>query len=110
MIVSFFLLPADMPDFMLNATNRFVTAEIVGGQAATSAIPWQVSVQKFNNHICGATILSGTILLSAASCYDGTGYSIGGLSIRAGSLKLSSGGQVCNMCTYILTILSGHFS
>ena len=100
-----FFLPADMPDFMLNA-NRFVTAEIVGGQPAPSEIPWQVSVQKFNNHICGATILSGTILLSAASCYDGTGYSIGGLSIRAGSLKLSSGGQVCNMRTYILIILS----
>ena len=104
MIVSFFFLPADMPDFMLNA-NRFVTAEIVGGQAATSAIPWQVSVQKFNNHICGAIILSGTILLSAASCYDGTGFSLGGLSIRAGSLKLPSGGQVCNS-VHVLIILS----
>ena len=87
-----------MPDFMLNA-NRFVTAEIVGGQAATSAITWQVSVQKFNNHICGATILDGKTLLSAASCYHGSNYAIGGLSIRTGSLELSSGGQVCNICT-----------
>ena len=90
----------------MTGSSRLNPSEIVGGQPAPSEIPWQVSVQKFNNHICGATILSGTILLSAASCYDGTGYSIGGLSIRAGSLKLSSGGQVCNMRTYILIILS----
>ena len=90
-----FSLLAGMPDFML-AANRFVTAEIVEGENASSPIPWQVSVQKYHNHICGATILNGKTLLSAASCYSGTGYSIAGLSIRAGSLKLSSGGQVCN--------------
>ena len=95
---------ASMPNFMTE-TNRFDPAEIVGGKPAPSPIPWQVSVQKFNNHICGASILSGTILLSAASCYNGTGFSLGGLSIRAGSLKLLSGGQVCNS-VYILIILS----
>ena len=95
-----FSLLAGMPDFML-AANRFVTAEIVEGENASSPIPWQVSVQKYHNHICGATILNGKTLLSAASCYPGD-YSIGGLSIRAGSLKLSSGGQVCNS-VYILS-------
>ena len=93
-----FFLPADMPQFMIDAT-RFVQARIVGGQTADSPIPWQVSVQKFNNHICGATILDGKTLLSAASCYHGSNYAIGGLSIRTGSLELSSGGQVCNICT-----------
>ena len=95
-----------MPNFMLNA-NRFVTAEIVGGEneKPDSPIPWQVSVQEYNTHICGATILNGKTLLSAASCYlapPGANYSIGGLSIRAGSLKLSSGGQVCDS-VYILS-------
>ena len=90
-----FFLPANIPADFISAA-RFVTAEIVGGQKPNSTIPWQVSVQKYNNHICGATILNGKTLLSAASCYHGTGYSIRGLSIRAGSLKLSSGGQVCN--------------
>ena len=81
------------------------TGRIVGGEKSNSTIPWQVSVQKYNNHICGATILNGKTLLSAASCYSGTGYSIAGLSIRAGSLKLSSGGQVCNS-VYILIFFS----
>ena len=91
---------ADIPSFMLG------TGRIVGGEK-NSTIPWQVSVQKYNNHICGATILNGKTLLSAASCYHDTGYEIGGLSIRAGSLKLSSGGQVCNSVYTLIEILWG---
>ena len=89
-----FFLPADMPDFMLNAA-RFVPAEIVGGGDAPSPIPWQVSVQFNNVHFCGATILDKKTLLSAASCFYGKFDSTNGISIRAGSVHKSDGGQVC---------------
>ena len=74
-------------------TARFVPAEIVGGEGAPSPIPWQVSVQSNNVHFCGATILDKLTLLSAASCFYGN--STNGISIRAGSVHKSDGGQVC---------------
>ena len=67
-------------------------------------------MQRYNSHICGATIIDDKVLLSAASCFydddDDTaddfddfnsndyGYSIKGLTIRAGSIAKSYGGQV----------------
>ena len=89
-----FFSPASMPYFMLNAA-RFVPAEIVGGGDAPSPIPWQVSVQFNNVHFCGATILDKKTLLSAASCFYGKFDSTNGISIRAGSVHKSDGGQVC---------------
>ena len=88
----FFFLPAHMPNFMLEAA-RFVPAKIVGGKDATLPIPWQVSVQNNSDHFCGATILDKMTLLSAASCFYGN--STNGISIRAGSVHKSDGGQVC---------------
>jgi hypothetical protein len=70
---------ANMPWFMKNADR------IVGGQEAPSSIPWQVSKQ----YGCSGTILDSTTVLSAAHC----SFYIGE-SIRAGSLKRTSGGQV----------------
>ena len=81
-----------MPYFMLNAA-RIVPAEIVGGKDAPSPIPWQVSVQSNNVHFCGGTILDKMTILSAASCFYGN--STNEISIRAGSVLNSVGGQVC---------------
>ena len=89
---------AHLPTFMTtdDATdNRFKPAKIVGGQIAPSPIPWQVSVQIGGSHFCGGTILDTYTILSAAHCFDGFGGVLDGLSIRAGTIKLSSGGQVC---------------
>ena len=77
--------------------NRFMPAEIVGGQIAPSPIAWQVSVQLEGTHICGGTILDAYTILSAAHCFDGFGDSVEGFYIRAGSRKWSSGGQVCQL-------------
>jgi hypothetical protein len=69
-------------------------------------------VQRYNSHICGATIIDDKVLLSAASCFYNEEdldtaddlddfqfkdykYSIKGLTIRAGSEAKSYGGQVC---------------
>ena len=70
-----------MPSFMKRNINR-----IVGGKDAPRPIPWQVA---WNEGNCGGTILDSTTILSAAHC----GFTIGE-SIRAGSLKKLSGGQV----------------
>ena len=82
-----------MPSFMTSA-SRLDPAEIVGGQDAPSPIPWQVSVQKWNSHFCGATILDNSTLLSAAHCFEGS--TSNGISIKAGSVSRTSGGQVSN--------------
>ena len=86
----FFL--AHLPTFM-TTDSRFKPAEIVGGQIAPSSIPWQVSLQYGGAHFCGGIILDTFTILSAAHCFNGD--SIDGYSIRAGSTKWSSGGQVC---------------
>ena len=79
-----------MPTYMASA-SKIDPAEIVGGQDAPSPIPWQVSVQKYNSHFCGATILDNSTLLSAAHCFQGSNS---GVSIKAGSVSRTSGGQV----------------
>ena len=78
----------------MTTASRFKPAEIVGGQQAPSPIPWQVSVQIGGFHFCGGTILDTYTILSAAHCFDDYGVTLDGLSIRAGSRKWSSGGQV----------------
>ena len=74
-----------MPSFMKRNINR-----IVGGKDAPRPIPWQVAGgMEWKRGRCGGTILDSTTILSAAHC----SFSIGE-SIRAGSLKRFSGGQV----------------
>ena len=91
---------------MLDAT-RFVPSEIVGGENAPSPIPWQVSVQSNNVHFCGATILDKKTLLSAASCFYGKFDSTNGISIKAGSVYKSNGGQPGQVC--LLFIIHSSF-
>ena len=79
----------------MTTDSKFHPAKIVGGNITLSPIPWQVSVQFGGSHFCGGTILDTYTILSAAHCFDGFGGVLDGLSIRAGSIKLSSGGQVC---------------
>ena len=84
----------------MTTDSRLQPAEIVGGQIPPSPIPWQVSVQIEGKHIgCGGTILDTYTILSAAHCFDiqrfRDGDSVDGVDIRAGSIKRSSGGQVC---------------
>ena len=66
---------------------------IVGGQDATSPIPWQAWIGG-----CGATILDAKTLLSAAHCFVKNGQSPKPSStyveIRVGSIKSDYGGQV----------------
>ena len=74
---SFSVFSANLPSFMLDADR------IVGGQEASSEIPWQVSVRTGSDvyhtdgfliaysgsHWCGGTILDAKTILSAAHCF-----------------------------------------
>ena len=86
---------AKLPSFM-STTNRFDPSYIVGGQVAPSPIPWQAAIQQGNSFICGATILDAFSVLSAGHCFHGKNFT-DGLSIRAGSIEKSNGGQVCKI-------------
>ncbi len=60
---------------------------IVGGEAAPSPIPWQVSVRQGTSgggHFCGGTILDATTVMSAAHCFS-NGQSMSGYYIMAGA-------------------------
>lgn len=59
---------------------------IVGGEAAPTAIPWQVSVRSCQSgycHKCGGTILDATTVLCAAHCFSS--QDISGEYIMAGA-------------------------
>ena len=75
------------------------TDRIVGGQAASSSIPWQVSMKNG----CGGTILDSCTVISAAHCLATYGSHISiGHEMRMGSTSASSGGQVRKVAKIIL--------
>ena len=86
----------------MTTASRFEPAEIVGGQIAPSPIPWQVSLQIGGAHFCGGIILDTFTILSAAHCFKRD--SVDGYSIRAGSTKWSSGGQVRYISHFLFNI------
>ncbi|XP_038260706.1 serine protease 27-like [Dermochelys coriacea] len=48
-----------------------VFSHIIGGQDAQKGRwPWQVSVQKYGDHICGGSLISAQWVVSAAHCFN----------------------------------------
>ncbi|XP_016941082.3 trypsin delta-like [Drosophila suzukii] len=65
---------------------------IVGGHhIPIEYVPWQVSLLNNGLHICGGSIHSDRVILTAAHCLDYV--AIKDLSVRAGSSHWSKGGQ-----------------
>lgn len=72
---------------------------IVGGQEANiKDYPWQVSIQRGNSHLCGGSLYSKDIVITAAHCIDNatTEY----LQVRLGSAKFNEGGQLVQVAEY----------
>lgn len=66
---------------------------IVGGDTIPiSSAPYQVSLQLQAQHMCGASLISSTFVLTAAHCVHQIRERF--LSIRAGTARVGSGGEV----------------
>jgi trypsin len=69
---------------------------IVGGSEVSIATrPFQLSLRQNGNHICGASIISGTWALSAAHCYPAN-PALAAFTFRAGSTSRLTGGVIFN--------------
>merc|ERR550539_2116256 len=72
----------------------FMTGDrIVGGVAASSPIPWQVSVRQCQSggcHFCGGTILDEKTVMCAAHCFT-KGQSMSGYYVTAGVTNRNDG-------------------
>jgi secreted trypsin-like serine protease len=69
--------------------NSAVVSKIVGGeQAQTDSWGWAASIRVGNNHICGGSLISSTLILTAAHCLMSI-QSKSSLRINLGSKKLS---------------------
>lgn len=65
---------------------------IVGGTTVSvNSFPWQISLQSFNSHFCGGSIIDAQWILTAAHCVEGESASR--LNIRAGTSTWSRNGQ-----------------
>ncbi|XP_059474617.1 trypsin-1-like, partial [Neocloeon triangulifer] len=69
--------------------NGFHGRIIGGGFAEQGKYPSQLSLQYFESHTCGASIISETFVLTASHCVDGRSPS--DLSVRSGSVNVNDG-------------------
>uniref|UniRef100_A0A3F2YXL9 trypsin n=1 Tax=Anopheles funestus TaxID=62324 RepID=A0A3F2YXL9_ANOFN len=81
-----------LPRFLPKSQNG-VGHRIVGGfEIDVSETPYQVSLQYFNSHRCGGSVLNNKWVLTAAHCT--IGISASSLAVRLGSSRHASGGTV----------------
>ena len=76
---------------------------IVGGQAASSPIPWQVSMRSGTSgggHFCGGTILDSKTILSAAHCFEN---GINNHYVMAGAVSRFDSGQTIKVASIVRT-------
>ncbi|XP_078509273.1 serine protease 27-like [Lissotriton helveticus] len=83
-----------------------VSQRIVGGHDATDgAWPWQASVQVYEEHICGGTLITNSWVVSAAHCYYGLGYPQSSYRVCLGMYQLSSSNPN-SVCSGVKTIIA----
>ncbi|CAF1173523.1 unnamed protein product [Rotaria sordida] len=69
--------------------NSAILTKIIGGEEATmNSWGWAVSIRRRNNHICGGSLISSELILTAAHCLVSV-KTLSSLSVTAGSNYLS---------------------
>ncbi|CAH1104306.1 unnamed protein product [Psylliodes chrysocephalus] len=83
---------------LINANVPQLDGRIIGGKNANiTECPYQVSLRKYDSHICGGTIFHNKYILTAAHCAsNGVASSF---SIRAGSSYSIKGGTIVKVCS-----------
>lgn len=76
-----------------------IDERIVGGKNVTiEEYPWQVSLQYGRTHICGGSLYSKDIVITAAHCvFNKTAEHF---KVRVGSTKYYEGGELVNVTTF----------
>ncbi|XP_044256075.1 trypsin alpha-like [Tribolium madens] len=96
LLIVFLIATASAVPSYLRTNSLMPDGRIIGGSAISiSSVPWQVSLQYYGSHICGASIISANYIVTAAHCTDS--LTAGQLSIRAGTSTRGSGGQVSSV-------------
>jgi secreted trypsin-like serine protease len=78
-----------------NGAHPMSENRIVGGEdAELGQFPWQASMQwDFFGHICGASILSETVMITAAHCVEAVGEDESSITMLTGVTNLNGRGQ-----------------
>nr|CAD7195777.1 unnamed protein product [Timema douglasi] len=75
------------------------SGKIIGGSvAAITNFPYQLSLQDWNAHICGAAIISESWAVTAAHCF----LNLPVPKVRSGTATRGVGGTVHNVANYII--------
>ncbi|EDV98099.1 GH22928 [Drosophila grimshawi] len=85
---------------MAMPTNQEFGRIVGGTDLAIHNAPWQVSIQLSARHICGGSIYSKDIILTAAHCVKDKSVTL--LQVRVGSNRHNAGGTLIPVATYKL--------
>lgn len=78
----------------------FPDGKIVGGVETTiEQHPYQVSIQREGEHICGGSLYKDNIVVTAAHCLQGK-IKTKDLTVRVGSTKHNKGGKIIGIRAY----------
>ncbi|XP_055905455.1 trypsin beta-like [Eupeodes corollae] len=87
----------------VGAANIKSQDRIIGGESANiQEVPYQCSLSEDGSHVCGCSIISPTLILTAAHCLEDVNPSKHNLEIRAGSNKHDDGGVVKKVKSFIV--------
>lgn len=83
-------------------TKQEIKTRIVGGSVTSvSQVPYQISIELYGKHICGANIISANWALSAAHCFPDM-FPSHAMKIRSGTSRATSYGRVHEINEVIL--------
>ncbi|XP_026481286.1 trypsin-like [Ctenocephalides felis] len=82
--------------------ENFNSGRIVGGQDVDiEDYGWQISFEQYGQHFCGGSIMTKSIILSAAHCFDRK-VEPDDVKIRAGSSEIYNGGVLVQVDRWVI--------